>query len=275
MGKHERNWSEQAEKNVVDGLNGIEQNIYIQQVIYAIKNKIGNDFQLAKWTGGDNYDDPGDVHVHWVNKIVRIELKFSRGKGSGTAKNKGQKTFTLKVSDTIEGYQAWDDKLGLRAQRKRLLEERLGITLKSDNEYKKQLRILRNNKDPIVEKISDITAPGQESYARYAAEQCNKHLANVNSLVHEILGTTEFDTSRQDIIYCVVKNFETPDQTVDFFDFTDLDKKVVRVESSGKSIKFINSSGKDILRFSVTWKNICQGGSTPCFNIFVGNAFKN
>jgi hypothetical protein len=61
---------------------------------------------------------------------------------------------------------------------------------------------------------------------------------------------------------------------VDFFDFTDMDRHVTKVEATGKSIKFVNASGKDVVRFSVTWKNICQGGSTPCFNVFIGNAFK-
>jgi hypothetical protein len=53
-----------------------------------------------------------------------------------------------------------------------------------------------------------------------------------------------------------------------------MDRNVTKVEATGKSIKFVNASGKDVVRFSVTWKNICQGGSTPCFNVFIGNAFK-
>ncbi len=76
-----------------------------------------------------------------------------------------------------------------------------------------------------------------------------------------------------DLIYCVVKNFENSKQSVEIYDFDDMDSKVANVISVGKSIKIQNKMGKDILRMSVHWKNICQGGSTPCFNGFVGNAY--
>ena len=74
-------------------------------------------------------------------------------------------------------------------------------------------------------------------------------------------------------MYCVVKHYESKKQSVSFYDFSEMDSVVTEVVSSGQSIKLLNQHGKEVLRFSVTWKNICQGGQTPCFTVFVGNAY--
>ena len=37
---------------------------------------------------------------------------------------------------------------------------------------------------------------------------------------------------------------------------------------------FDRSSFKPITLFDQNWKNICQGGASPSFCVFVGNAFK-
>lgn len=275
MGKHERDWVEAAEQAVSAGLNGEQQSAAIMKVVNAIREKVGTGYKNSVWVGGDTYKDPGDVHVIWSDRKDKIELKFSHGKGSGTAKNISQKTLTKKIDSSIKSYQQWDIDLGLRDQRYNLVEQKIGRKLKTASDYCQQLRKFRDAGDSIIEQISQVTGPGQESYAQYAAQHLNSYLDKVNGLVHEILGTSDLDDSQQDVLYCVIKNFETDQQTVEFFNFTDLDKFITRVENTGKSIKFLNKSGKDVLRFSVTWKNICQGGSTPCFNVFVGNAFRH
>jgi hypothetical protein len=276
MGKHNRGWVEIEEKNVADGLNGKIVDKFITEIVTSIKEKIGTEYQHAIWVGGDSYDDPGDVHVQMNDdSIVKIELKFSSKKGSGTNKNLGQGTFKKKINENIMGYQEYDISLGLREKRYRLIENQVGKEIKTAGEYCTHLRALRNKGDPIIEKIVDITTPGQESYAQYASRELSNYLDKVNALVHSILGTNILDSSHQDVLYCVVKNFRSSQQTLEFFDFTDLDKKITKVESVGKSIKFLNKSEKDVLRFSVNWKNICQGGATPSFNVFIGNAFKH
>lgn len=275
MGKHERDWVEAAEQSVADGLNGQPTNSYIEQIVSAIKNKIGVVYQKALWVGGDNYKDPGDVHIISNDKKIKIELKFSKATGNGTAKNVSAKIFNKKVSNTIKGYQQFDIDLGLREQRYKLVESKINRTLRNASDYTKCLRSFRDTGDVIIEQIAEITSPGQEQYAKYAADLLNQHLEKVNFVVNEILGTSQIDENHQDVLYCVIKNFESSTQTVEFFDFTDLDKFITHVESSGKSIKLYNKSNKDVIRFSVTWKNICQGGATPCFNVFVGNAFRN
>jgi hypothetical protein len=275
MGKHERSWVEIAEQAVTDGLNGCEQNRYIEQIIDTVKQRVPKGYLKAIWTGGEDYKDPGDVHLEYADGArVRIELKFSHAGGSGTAKNISTKILAKSVWKTIRNYPEYDEDLGLKQQRYSLVENRIGRKLRTASDYAIQLRKFRDQGDPIIEQIAAITAPGQEQYAAYAAKEMNQYLDKVNGLVHEILGTSDLDEEHQDMLYCVIKNFETGQQTVEFFDFTDLDKFITKVEASGKSIKFYNASDKDVVRFSVTWKNICQGGATPCFNVFVGNAFR-
>jgi hypothetical protein len=276
MGKHERDWVEVAEQAVTAGLNGLPQSSYIDDVVKAIQSKVGSSYDHAVWTGGNDYKNPGDVHVvHHDKTISKVELKFSRAKGAGTAKNISSKILQKQVAGDIKDYPKYDEELGLKTQRFDLVENRIGRKLTTDTDYKNQLRQFRDAGDPIIEQIANITSPGQEQYAQYAADKLNQHLDKVNSLVNKLLSTDPVDVAHQDVLYCVIKNFESDKQTVEFFDFTDMDKVVTKVEASGKSIKFYNQSSKDVVRFSVTWKNICQGGSTPCFNVFVGNAHRH
>lgn len=276
MGKHERGWAEPAEINVADGLNGITQDKHITQVVDTIKREIGSDYSHAKWVGGGSYGDPGDVHVCWANeKIERIELKFSRSDGEGTIKNPGAAVFTKEISDTIKSYREWDTELGLKDKRWKLVESVINKPLKTQREYGNTLRSFKQTHPEIINEVVNITAYGQTSYAQYAARELNNHIPRVNSLVTKILGIKESPSELdKHLRYCVVKNFETDKQTVEFLNFTDIDKTVTSVVPEGKSITFLNASGAVVVRFSVHWKNVCQGGLSPCFNVFAGTAHK-
>jgi hypothetical protein len=280
MGKHERTWVEIAEKAVTDSLNNIKQNQHIEKISKSILDFIDKNFdskiEKCIWVGGRDYNNPGDVHVYLISgEIIKIELKFSHKSGSGTVKNPTSNYFQNKICNSIIGYQEFDDKLGLKQQRYFLVENKLKVKLKTAKEYQKALRNFRDSNDPIIDKIAEITSPGQEQYAKYVSNELNKHLSKVNEVTTSILNICNTDSVKQDVVYCVIKDFENIKQTVEFFDFTEMDKNITIVKASGKSIKFCNSSGKDVIRFSVTWKNICQGGQTPCFNVFIGNAFRN
>lgn len=275
MGQYQRDWVEVAEKAVASGLNREPQNAHIAAVVNAIKVKIPQSYSLAQWAGGNDYANPGDVHVYYPNSdVVKIELKFSHGQGQGTAKNVTERYFTKNIDAGIKSYKLFDQELGLQAQRWQLVEQASGTVIGRASAYTKLLRQYRLTQPTLLDQIADITAPGQEQYATYAAVELNKHIDQVNVAIRKLLNTDLVDQNRQDVLYCVVKHFGQRKQTVEFYDFTDMDQQVVKVSAIGKSIKFENQSGKDVVRFSVTWKNICQGGSTPCFNVFVGNAFK-
>lgn len=277
MGKNERSWAEVAEQAVASALKGSRPvDTYIKPVADSIRAKLkqkypSDSIKDAVWTGGNNYATPGDVQVLLTSgRVVMIECKFSHGKGSGTLKNPGQATLSEVIDSSIKSYVEHESRF--KDMRYALLESIIGRPLKNATDYENVLGAikLKNPQDPILKKMKAITKPGQIAYADYAAERCNLFLAKVNDLVTSLLNLDD----THDVLYCVVKQFESAAQTTEFHDYAVIDRKITNVIGKGQTIHFQNAGGKTVLRWSVTWKNICQGGSTPCFNVFVGNAFK-
>lgn len=270
--KNDRVWAEPAEKEVAIALNGGTTATHITNIANEIKSQIVAHFPnekivKASWIGGDDYGNVGDVRVELTSSIIPIELKFSLEQGRGTAKNLSAKLFQKRIDPSIMSYIEYDKSFGYKKQRFDLIESLTGKTYKRDNAYHADLRVFRDTKPEVLDKIADITAPGQEGYAKYVANECNKYLDKVNILVQSLL-----NKQVSDMMYCVVRNFNTSTQAVEFMDF-DKENTVVKVVASGKSIRCFNSNGKDVVRFSVHWKNICQGGKSPCFNVFIGNEY--
>lgn len=280
MGKHERDWAEVAEIEVADAINGKAASTascrVADSIIHHVLANYNSPIKNAAWVGSESYDDKGDVHVFLENGTkIPVELKFSKSTGSGTKSNPSTNILPKKVSKTIENYQTFDKKLGLQEKRYSLVESKIGRKIKSAAEYQRALRQIREVEPEFLDKIVALTQPGKEAYTRYAANEMNKYLDKVNDMVADILNgdnTTSSVASSEELVYCVVKNYESGNQTVEFYDFDEMDSQVVNVVSSGFSIKLLNKAGKDVLRFVVHWKNICQGGATPCFNVFVGTA---
>lgn len=274
MGKYERDWAEAAELAVCSGLNGDTVDSSTQQVVEAIQQFEPN-IRRAQWKGRANYSHGGDIILELLSGTTRpCELKFSSESGSGTAKNLGAKTFTKKINENIQGYREYDLSNGYHARRYQLVEERIGRTIKSAGDYQSILRGFRSTDPLMLNLVADITAPGQVAYANYAADLLNHNLSQVNQLVQAILPISGTRPASQDMLYCVTKNWQKPNQTTEFYDFRDMDTQVTNIRSSGKSILFCNQHDRTVLTFSVTWKNICQGGATPCFNVFFGNALR-
>lgn len=279
MGKHERDWAEEAEIAVADAINGIETSIYTQKIATDIVEHISKNYKCeiknAKWVGSESYEDKGDVHVFLLNGIkVPVELKFSRDNGSGTKANPTTAILKKYISNDIKTYPEVDQELGLKDQRYRMVEEKIGRPIKNTSDYEKNLRHIRDTGGKeFCDMIADVTAPGQEQYALYAANECNKNLDNVNTWVKSVLNGNNTSKSVDDsdeLVYCVIKKFESEKQTVEFYDFTAIDSHITEVRATGKSICFDNKNDKTVIRLSVHWKNICQGGKSPCFNVFVG-----
>jgi hypothetical protein len=282
MGKYERDWVEEAEKAVSDSINGISQDLYIMEICNKITNFIDEKYtskiNYSEWVGGDSYEDPGDVHVFLNdNTKVLVELKFSFSNGSGTKANPSTTVLKKKINENIKTYPEVDQELGLKQKRYQLVSNYVKRDIVKASDYGKALRAIRDSgNESFIESIASITAPGQEYYAKYAAEQMNQNLNSVNKWVSQLLAgnnTTKISTQSENVVYCVIKNFKKKNQIVEFHDFNDMDSVITNVVSSGKSIKLQNSAKRDVIRMSVTWKNICQGGKTPCFNVFVGNAY--
>ena len=281
MGIYCRDWAEEAEKDTAKGIMGTSDSEYNQQIANAIQIQISMLYSNAKivdakWVGAEAYDDKGDIKVYLSDGTeVPVELKVSYKGGSGTKANPSQALFNKKVSNTILGYSDYDKQLGLLDQRYQLVEGLIGRSIESGADWSRVLREFRKTNPAVLEQVASITTPGQSAYAEYAATELNNNLEQLNILVQDILSgdntTSEF-SSDSELMYCVVKHYESKKQTVEFKDFSEMDSVVSKVVNSGQSIKMLNQHGKVVLRFSTTWKNICQGGATPCFTVFTGDA---
>lgn len=266
-----RSWAEPAEQAVTAAINGLTDDAHAQLVASAIRSYVPN-IVRAVWKGATDYASGGDIMLELMDAVQRVcECKFSRGSGSGTAKNLGAKTFSKRIDASIMGYQEFE--LAYKAQRYALVEQYTGRQPRTASEYCAILRAWRTTDPSRLAEIALITAPGQEAYAGYAAEQLNLHLAKVNLFVNGILGNIDTRQLRQDVVYCVTKNWQGKFQSTEFYDFLDMDRTVTQAVAKGKQIKLQNVKGKDVLTISVNWKNICQGGATPSFNVFIGNEF--
>jgi len=275
MGKYERDWVEIAEQNVAKALNNEEVDIYSKDIAMTINQKLQElnvSYDEAKWSGGNHYEDAGDVNIFYKNRLVLgIELKFSKSDGEGTKANLGQNKFHEYISEII-GYQKFDENLGLKDIRYKEVENYLNTTIKNKSDYEKKLREIRKTDKEFIDKIAEITKIGQEKYAKYIAENGMKYLDEINVLVEDILHSKHVkkSTSTKEVLYCVIKHYQTDKQEVKFVNFEEIDSKVCKIEAKGKTIFLLNQNNKVILRFSVNWKNICQGGATPSFNVFMG-----
>ena len=280
MGKHERAWAEEAEVAVTAAINDpLTASPHIRHIADSIISHVkqrwpGDPLTQAIWTGGSDYKDPGDIRVELASgELVRIETKFSHGQGSGTRKNPKTSILKKKLDPSIITYEDFDEAHGFKKLRYDMLSERLGLPITRRPDYETNLRMLRDAGDPFIDQIVEATVPSQTAYAEYAAAEMNKYLPKLNEWAGDLLGIKDEDrpTVDQDLVYCIIRGFESPKQTVEFLDCSEVDTEIVNVVTSGKSIKCMNQFGKCVIRFSVNWKNICQGGENPAFNIFIGN----
>ena len=225
MGNYCRDWAEEAEKDTAKGIMGTSDSEYNQQIANAIQIQIAMLYPNAKivdakWVGAEAYDDKGDIKVYLSDGTeVPVELKVSYKGGSGTKANPSQAIFTKKVSSDITSYADYDKQLGLLDKRFQLVENKIGRSIESNADWGRVLREFRKTEPEVLEQVADITGPGQEAYAKYAATELNNNLEQLNILVEDILSgdntTSEF-SSDSELMYCVVKHYESKKQTVSF-----------------------------------------------------------
>ena len=289
MGIACRGWAEDSEKDTAKGILGVSENEYNQKISDAIKMRISelypeSEIVKVKWIGSEKYEDKGDIKV-WLENgtTIGVELKVSKKDGKGTKANPGQGYFSEKVNPNIRGYSEFDEQFGAKDKRYALIEYTINRKLKNKSDYDEVLRSIKKTAGDEWKKIkkdlADITNPGKEKYASYAVSELRNYLPEVNKMVKELMkgnNTYSEEESESELLYCVVKHFESKKQTVEFLDFTKMDKKITQVVQPSKSkykISLLNKSGAEVLGFSVNWKNICQGGATPCFSVFLGPAY--
>ena len=274
--KNSRQWAQLAEQGVTAAINGPTDDPHAQLVADRIKGHVPG-IVSAEWKGAKDYANGGDIVLVLEDGTKRpCECKFSKKSGSGTLKNMTGDTLNKDIDPSIKGYPEFD--LPYKKKRYELFEYYEGRQPQTAKEYQAKLRGWKTTDRARLDEIRDITTPGQEAYALYAASELNQYLDRVNDFVNKIL-STKFDfvnkILRQDVLFCVTKNWQDKSQSTEFYDFLNMDRKVTQVVAKGKTIKFQNGKGKDVITMSVNWKNICQGGQTPSFNVFIGNEFSH
>jgi len=273
--KHSRDWAEKAEISVADALNGENVSKHISQIAKAIQEKVTEPYWNAEWVGAESYDEKGDVHLNMANNTkVAIELKFSKKTGSGTKANVTTNIVKKFFSEDTQSYPEHEE--NIRQERYSLIEQKSNSKDLSKKNYEKLLRKYRKEDPEVLEEIAEITSFGQIDYAKYLAEVMNNSLDSTNKWVASILKgnhTVKDSNFEGELLYCVVKNFESSNQTVTFYNLQEVNSTVTNVEAVGKSIVLRNEAGNVVIRLSVHWKNICQGGATPCFNVFLGEIY--
>lgn len=273
--KHSRDWAEKAEISVADALNGEKVSKSISLIAEAIREKVTEPYWNAEWVGAESYDEKGDVHLNMVdNTKIPVELKFSKKSGSGTKANVTTNIVKKFFSEQTQSYPEFEE--GYRQRRYALVEEKSGLKGLTKKNYEKLLRKYREEEPEFLEKIAEIAGESQEAYALYLASVMNSSLDQTNKWVASILKgdhTVKDSNFEGELLYCVIKNFESANQTVSFYNLQEVNSTVTKVEAIGKSIVLYNEVGNVVMRLSVHWKNICQGGATPCFNVFLGEIY--
>lgn len=271
MGKNERKWAELVEMRVAAAIDGdikdaTHGDIVAAEAIVAHIKKVHPDHAVigATWVGREDYDAKGDVNVILDNGlIIPVELKTSKSGGEGTLGNWGTSKLHKNVDAEISDYPTYETENGYDAYRYEIVGDFLGKKVESRKEYENTLRSLKktNKNHPVLLSVIECAAESKTHYAKYAGEMINKHIKKTNDwLLNEI--------NVDDLVYCVIKNYGKDNVSAEFKDFNHI--KVASAIAEGFSIKLLDLAGKTIIRFSVHWKNICQGGSTPCFNVFYG-----
>jgi len=292
MGKAERKWSDVAEKNVSEALNkSIHSNINddnhsefdvtIAKTINNHLKKESVDFSRSVWSGANNYTTPGDIELlnECGEKMDSIELKFSKKTNEGTFKNVGSTWFTKEFG--LTSYADFHKELGHEAASWAKVSEYCGVDVNKkplyENElraYKKKLSKSEWEDDSLKVFINSLASDSAGKYAKYVQEFFNNDVESLNIAIQRLLKSNISGSFNNLKFYYIIKNYEKKNQVVSVLDLSRISTQVSSVENSGKSIKILDSDGNVIIRFSVHWKNICQGGQTPCFNVFLGDQFK-
>lgn len=277
MNANRREWAEQVEIDIVNTLNGHNTNhLYVTQAVETLKAKFN--IKSAEWIGNGDYHTKGDIKLLTTDGVKYIELKTSDKKTSGTTANPGQAFFGKLIEDTLS-YTEWEKEDGVFQQRYNLVGNNNPI---SKGEYEKTLRTWRSNDatNPIFKKIQDITNAKKGEYIDYLLPKLNKQLEKINSIlycikngehtikrINEVLSSNKLPAN--DYFILVITQYKTDNPGVTLVDTYNTKYNITAIKKGGEqSMVFVDDTGTVVFRFAVNWKNICQGGATPCFSVF-------
>ncbi len=291
---YHRGIAEEFEKDLVSYLN--LRNTNAKWNIKVVGNKIIDTFPNiieAQHIGSSAYNIEGDILLITESKAINIEIKMSEHYGKGTLANISQKIFKA-INTEIESYQDFHNNYVYEDTNFKnwcwtKVGDAVGKKIRTASEYQTFLRNLRDSGSYIVDEIVEQTNFIKIEYNEYLiSELLNTpdYLHKLTLLVrllkdgihtyadikNEISELKPLDQYKQRSEYYVVYVYNVfGDVSCQIVDYSEALDTVHDIESNGQSIVLKNSEGKIIVRFSTHWKNICQGGATPCFNVFHGN----
>jgi len=263
-----RIWADEVEKNIVNELNNIDtEHEYAKLAATELNNKFN--ILEAHWTGSGNYDENGDIKLITDNGDVFIELKASAKTSGGTTANVSQAFFKDNVHEAL-GYTDYEDNNGITAHRQLL------ANTTNKKVYEKTLRDSRSTDKILLNQIVSFTNTKKPEYIDFMLPKLNKNKAKLSKLLFLLKNgihtkdaiKKHSDSKVQDNYYIlfITKYNTTP--AVRLVNPNKITYNVTNIERAGESSIVFKNKDEALMRFSVHWKNICQGGATPCFTVF-------
>lgn len=294
LSTYHRGIAEEFEKDLTNYLNN--QNSRVAPSVKLVGDEIKENFPNiieAQHIGNRAYNIEGDIMLITSDFAINLEIKLSDSFGKGTLANVSQKLFSA-INPSIMGYQEFHnnyvyENTTVKNYFWELVGNTIGKKIKSNSEYQTYLRNLRDSGSSIVKEIVDLTNKIKIDYNKYLLDMLKStpdYLYKLTFLVRLLKdGIHTFSDIRQEledfksieeyksrskyyVVYVYNVSTNVSCQIVDYSKALDT---VHSIEAVGQSIVLYNVDKQIILRFSTHWKNICQGGATPCFNVFHGN----
>lgn len=294
MSSYHRGIAEDFEKKLTSYINN--RNTNAQSNVKLVGDYIIQTFPdiiEAQHIGSTSYNVEGDILLVTESRPINLEIKTSDSFGKGTLANSSQKLFTA-IDPNILGYQDFHNNFIYKNMRFKdycwkIVGEKVGKKIRTASEYATLLRNLRDSGSEVVDEVVDTTNDIKLEYNSYLIAELKKtpdYLYKLTYLVRLLKdGIHTFSDIRKELAefkgiesykkrseYYVVYIYNvSSDVSCEIADYSKAIDTVYSIDFVGQSIVFKNIDNDIILRFSTHWKNICQGGATPCFNIFHGN----
>jgi hypothetical protein len=291
MSSYHRGIAEDFEKKLTSYINN--RNVNAQANVKLVGDYIIQcfpDIVEAQHIGSKSYNVEGDILLVTESKPINLEIKTSDSFGKGTLANSSQKLFTA-IDPNILGYQDFHNNFIYKNMRFKdycwkIVGDKVGKKIRTASEYATILRTLRDSGSEVVDEIVDTTNDIKLEYNSYLIKELKKtpdYLYKLTYLVRLLKdGIHTFSDIRKELAefkgiesykkrseYYVVYIYNvSSDVSCEIADYSKAIDTVYSIDFVGQSIVLKNIDNDIILRFSTHWKNLCQGGATPCFNIF-------
>lgn len=272
INKHYRQTIEKLEKEIVDYINNpsLTVSIEIQEIVKSIRNKFGS--IICAEHLGNNYDSIGDIKIITPTKECFIEFKKIK-KGKGTLANISQdaltkyNVFSSEVMSWSEYRQTNNFDL-LVYKIINLYDGEFNFTTKAN--FYQTVRIYKDKVDfqPYKRAIETLANRDKLNYINYLSQQTLNQEALATFVTNMFNGKHSSKTyyTKEDLNYYTL--LIMPHGNI-WLSKNEMNINNLKIDfSENRTSIGINNGVDNLLKISFHWKNIFQGISTPCLNIF-------